>query len=145
MVDSLRISTTILGLSNLAVVIVGGVLLFPVFPGCDVDRITIPVVMVSLAAAFKIFAMFNSGIAQKATAITILDSPLLILLLLTPLISFEDGYISALSFLCFLKGVSCFLLFELISAENGFNGFRNVLCLIGFRGWFSEMACLSHF
>ncbi|KAL3604835.1 hypothetical protein D5086_005694, partial [Populus alba] len=31
--------------------------------------------MVSLAAAFKIFAMFNSGIAQKATAITILDSP----------------------------------------------------------------------
>lgn len=75
MVDSLRISTIILGLSNLAVVIVGGVLLFPVFPGCDVDRITIPVVMVSLAAAFKIFAMFNSGIAQKATAITILDSP----------------------------------------------------------------------
>ncbi|KAJ6686925.1 LIPASE CLASS 3 FAMILY PROTEIN [Salix purpurea] len=74
MVDCLRISTIILGLSNLAVVIVGGVLLFPVFPGCDVDRITISVVMVSLAAAFKIFAMFNSGIAQKATAITILDS-----------------------------------------------------------------------
>lgn len=89
MVDSLRISTIILGLSNLTVVIVGGV--FAVFPGCDVDRITIPVVMVSLAAAFKIFAMFNSGIAQKATAITILDL-LLILLLLTPLISFEDGW-----------------------------------------------------
>ncbi|KAF9688309.1 hypothetical protein SADUNF_Sadunf02G0184100 [Salix dunnii] len=74
MVDCLRINTIIWGLSNLAVVIVGGVLLFPVFPGCDVDRITIPVVMVSLAAAFKMFAMFNSGIAQRATAITILDS-----------------------------------------------------------------------
>ncbi|KAJ6941282.1 hypothetical protein NC651_007154 [Populus alba x Populus x berolinensis] len=61
MVDSLRISTIILGLSNLTVVIVGG----NNYSCC----------YVSLAAAFKIFAMFNSGIAQKATAITILDSP----------------------------------------------------------------------
>ncbi|KAH8489452.1 hypothetical protein H0E87_024901 [Populus deltoides] len=75
-VNSLRISTIMLGFSNLAVVIVGGVLLFLVFPGCELDRITIPVAMVSLAAAFKIFAMFKSGIAQKATAFSILDSPL---------------------------------------------------------------------
>ncbi|XP_034903371.1 uncharacterized protein [Populus alba] len=76
MVNSLRISTIMLGFSNLAVVIVGGVLLFLVFPGCELNRITIPVAMVSLAAAFKIFAMFKSGIAQKATAFSILDSPL---------------------------------------------------------------------
>ncbi|KAG6748652.1 hypothetical protein POTOM_048581 [Populus tomentosa] len=75
-VNSLRISTIMLGFSNLAVVIVGGVLLFLVFPGCELNRITIPVAMVSLAAAFKIFAMFKSGIAQKATAFSILDSPL---------------------------------------------------------------------
>ncbi|KAG5231942.1 hypothetical protein OIU78_015081 [Salix suchowensis] len=75
-VNSLRISTIILGFSNLSVVVVGGVLLFLVFPGCDLQRITIPVAMVSLAAAFKIFAMFKSGIAQKATAFSILDSPL---------------------------------------------------------------------
>ncbi|KAJ6680409.1 LIPASE CLASS 3 FAMILY PROTEIN [Salix purpurea] len=75
-VNSLRISTIILGFSNLSVVVVGGVLLFLVFPGCNLQRITIPVAMVSLAAAFKIFAMFKSGIAQKATAFSILDSPL---------------------------------------------------------------------
>ncbi|CAK7348948.1 unnamed protein product [Dovyalis caffra] len=75
LVNSLRISTIILGFSNVAVVIVGAVLLFVVFPGCDRNRITIPVAMVSLAAAFKIFAMFKSGVAQKATAISILDSP----------------------------------------------------------------------
>ncbi|XP_010999987.1 PREDICTED: uncharacterized protein LOC105107673 isoform X2 [Populus euphratica] len=75
-VNSLRISTIMLGFSNLAVVIVGGVLLFLVFPGCELNRITIPVAMVSLAAAFKIFAMFKSGIAQKATALSVIDSPL---------------------------------------------------------------------
>ncbi|KAJ6884664.1 hypothetical protein NC652_031614 [Populus alba x Populus x berolinensis] len=57
-----------LGFSNLAVVIVGVVRLFLVFPGCELNRITIPVAMVSLVAAFKIFAMFKSGIAPKATA-----------------------------------------------------------------------------
>ncbi|KAJ4843652.1 hypothetical protein Tsubulata_010148 [Turnera subulata] len=75
LVKSLRISTIILGISNLAVGIAGGFLVLVVFQDCDGKSLTTPVVGVSLAAALKILAMVRTGMAQRATATTILDSP----------------------------------------------------------------------
>ncbi|KAL5849154.1 hypothetical protein ACOSQ3_007215 [Xanthoceras sorbifolium] len=71
---SLRLGSLIAGLANVLVVILGGILLFIAFPSCDANKI-LPILVVSFAAAMKILIMIKTGIAQEATAKTILESP----------------------------------------------------------------------
>ncbi|XP_056161408.1 uncharacterized protein LOC115688586 isoform X2 [Syzygium oleosum] len=72
-VKSLRYSTMVLGSSNAAVVALGGCLLLLSLPSCGPRR-TLPFAAVALAAAVRIVAMVNTGIAQQATATTVLES-----------------------------------------------------------------------
>lgn len=67
-------AATILGLSNAVVVLLGGFLVILAYPSCD-HRYFWPFVAVSFAAVVRIVAMVHSGIAQEATAMTILQSP----------------------------------------------------------------------
>ncbi|KAG7995200.1 hypothetical protein I3843_01G096900 [Carya illinoinensis] len=64
----------ILGLSNAVVVLLGAFLVILAYPSCD-HRYVFPFVAVSFAAGVRIVAMVPSGIAQEATAMTILESP----------------------------------------------------------------------
>ncbi|XP_048127267.1 uncharacterized protein LOC115739131 isoform X2 [Rhodamnia argentea] len=71
--NNLRYSTMVLGVSNAAVVILGCCLLLISFPSCG-PRQTLPFAAVTLAAAVRILAMVRTGIAQEATATTVLES-----------------------------------------------------------------------
>ncbi|XP_048233466.1 diacylglycerol lipase-beta isoform X2 [Ricinus communis] len=73
-IKSLRIASVILIFSNLLVVILGGFFMFVVVPGCDHNKIMIPLAAVSLIAAIRIFVMARSAVAQAAIARTIQDS-----------------------------------------------------------------------
>ncbi|XP_022761696.1 uncharacterized protein LOC111307767 isoform X2 [Durio zibethinus] len=74
MLESLRLTSIVLGVLNLVVVVLGGILVASTYPGCDRHKI-LPIVAVSMLAAVKIGTMIKLGIAQEATAKTITDSP----------------------------------------------------------------------
>ncbi|XP_059447709.1 uncharacterized protein LOC132179091 isoform X4 [Corylus avellana] len=71
---NLRWAVMVLGLSNAAVVLLGGFLVILAYRSCD-RRHVFPFVAVSLIAGIRIVAIVPSGIAQEATAKTILESP----------------------------------------------------------------------
>lgn len=70
---SLRVGTIVSGVANVMVVIVGGIIIFAAFPSCDGHKI-FPVGIVSVAAGVKFCAMIKTGMAQEATAKTVLES-----------------------------------------------------------------------
>lgn len=67
-------ATVVLGVSNMVVILIGGILVLVAFPSCGVDAV-LPILMVLLASAVRIVTMVRTGIAQKATAASILSSP----------------------------------------------------------------------
>ncbi|XP_062170601.1 uncharacterized protein LOC133876341 isoform X2 [Alnus glutinosa] len=71
---NLRWAVIVLGLSNAGVVLLGGFLVILDYRSCD-WRHVFPFAAVSLTAGIRIVAMVPSGIAQEATAKTILESP----------------------------------------------------------------------
>lgn len=71
---NLRLAVIVLGLSNAVVVLLGGFLVILAYRSCD-RRHVFPFVAVLLTAGIRIVAMVPSGIAQEATAKTILESP----------------------------------------------------------------------
>ncbi|XP_031247740.1 uncharacterized protein LOC116105463 isoform X1 [Pistacia vera] len=71
--QSLRFGTIISGVANVMVVIIGGILIFVAFPSCDAHKL-FPIGVVSLAAGIKFGAMIKTGMAQEATAKSVLDS-----------------------------------------------------------------------
>ncbi|GAV82892.1 Lipase_3 domain-containing protein [Cephalotus follicularis] len=73
-IKRLRVSTIILGLTNAAIVLIGGFLLVIGLSNCDGHQI-FPFVAVSLTAVIKLVAMLQTAIAQVATANTIIHSP----------------------------------------------------------------------
>lgn len=72
--ENIRCSTIVLGISNAAVVLLGGFLILVVYPACE-RQYVLPFLAVSLVSCIRIVAMVQSGIAQEATAKTILESP----------------------------------------------------------------------
>ncbi|XP_044500136.1 diacylglycerol lipase-beta isoform X2 [Mangifera indica] len=70
---SLRVGTIVSGVANVMVVIVGGIIIFAAFPSCDGHKI-FPIGIVSVAAGVKFCAMIKTGMAQEATAKTVLES-----------------------------------------------------------------------
>lgn len=72
--DSLRGSTIVLGISNAAVLILGASLLVIDFKSCG-HHGALPFAAVTLASAVRLTAMFNTALAQEATARNILESP----------------------------------------------------------------------
>lgn len=71
---NLRWVVIVSGLSNAVVVLLGGVLVILAYPSCN-RRYLFPFVAVSLASGIRIVAMVPSGIAQRATAKIILETP----------------------------------------------------------------------
>ncbi|XP_008445625.2 uncharacterized protein LOC103488587 isoform X5 [Cucumis melo] len=72
--DNIRCSTFVLGISNAAIALLGGFIIFVLYPSCE-RRYTLPFLAVSLVSCIRIVTMVQSGIAQEATARTILESP----------------------------------------------------------------------
>ncbi|XP_022929839.1 sn1-specific diacylglycerol lipase beta isoform X1 [Cucurbita moschata] len=72
--ENIRFSTIVLGISNAAVALLGVFLVVVVYPACERQYI-LPFVGVSVVSCIRIVAMVQSGIAQEATARTILESP----------------------------------------------------------------------
>lgn len=72
-VQKLRLSSMILGISNTVVLLVGTLLVILSYPSCD-RQYLFPFVAVLVAAAVRLGAMLQSGIAQEAAAKTILES-----------------------------------------------------------------------
>ncbi|KAJ7957348.1 Sn1-specific diacylglycerol lipase beta [Quillaja saponaria] len=72
--ENVRLITIILGISNVLVVVLGGVLILQAYPECD-GRYILPFVAVSFAACVRIGVMIQSGIAQEATARIVLETP----------------------------------------------------------------------
>ncbi|KAM3702616.1 hypothetical protein ACB098_04G037800 [Castanea mollissima] len=70
----LRWATIILGTSNLVVVLLGVLLVILAHSSCDFQYL-VPFVAVSLGSGFRLVVMVQCGLAQYATAKTILDSP----------------------------------------------------------------------
>ncbi|KAL5542953.1 hypothetical protein UlMin_010663 [Ulmus minor] len=70
----LRWATVVLAVDNAVVVLLGGFLVFLAYPSCD-RQILIPFLAVSLISGVRLAAMVRTGIAQEATATTILESP----------------------------------------------------------------------
>ncbi|XP_043724432.1 uncharacterized protein LOC122671340 isoform X2 [Telopea speciosissima] len=73
MLKSLRWTTVVLGILNLIVIVLGGYLVNSVLPGCGRD--VLPIVVVVVFAGVRIMSMIGTGIAQEASATTILRSP----------------------------------------------------------------------
>lgn len=69
-----RIGSVIAGVANTLVVVIGLILLLIALPSCGPQKI-LPILLVSSAAVLKILIMIKTGIAQQATARTILESP----------------------------------------------------------------------
>ncbi|XP_042491710.1 uncharacterized protein LOC122071424 isoform X7 [Macadamia integrifolia] len=69
----LRWITVISGISNIVVIGLGGFLVISVLPGCGRD--VLPIFIVLVSAGVRIMSMIGTGIAQEASAITILRSP----------------------------------------------------------------------
>lgn len=67
-------ATVVLGVFNVVVIVIGGIFVLVAFPSCGVDAV-LPILMVLLASAVRIVTMVGTGIAQKATAASILSSP----------------------------------------------------------------------
>ncbi|CAN1247844.1 hypothetical protein LINPERPRIM_LOCUS6513 [Linum perenne] len=72
--EKLRRTTIFLGLSNLTLIFVGGLMVAIVFQHCDRNEVLIPIYLVSLASISKIFTMVFTAIAQEATAKIIMES-----------------------------------------------------------------------
>ncbi|KAH9783869.1 Lipase 3 domain-containing protein [Citrus sinensis] len=70
---SIKIGTIIAGVANVAVMILGGFLVYIAFPSCDGHKIY-PIVFVSMAAGIKFCTMIKTGIVQEETAKTVVDS-----------------------------------------------------------------------
>ncbi|XP_058093980.1 uncharacterized protein LOC131240008 isoform X4 [Magnolia sinica] len=68
---TVRWVTLFLGFSNMGVIVLGGILMIWVFPGCSRGQI-LPFVVVAVVAGIRIMSMIGTGIAQEATATTIL-------------------------------------------------------------------------
>lgn len=68
---SIRWATLFLGFSNFALIFVGGLLMIFLFPTCGHGEI-FPFVVVVIGSGIRIVWMIGAGIAQEATAITIL-------------------------------------------------------------------------
>ncbi|CAN0858102.1 hypothetical protein LINGRAHAP2_LOCUS7071 [Linum grandiflorum] len=72
-VENLRRTTILLGLCNLTLMFLGGLMVAVLFQHCDRNQVLIPISLVSLASIFKMLTMLSTGIAQEATAKTIMD------------------------------------------------------------------------
>ncbi|XP_038884280.1 diacylglycerol lipase-beta isoform X3 [Benincasa hispida] len=72
--ENIRCSTIVLGISNAAIALLGGFLIVVVYPSCE-RQYVLPFLVVSLVSCIRIVTMVQSGIAQEATARTILESP----------------------------------------------------------------------
>lgn len=73
-IENIRCSTIVLGISNAAIALLGGFLIVVVYPSCE-RQYVLPFLAVSLVSCIRIVTMVQSGIAQEATARTILESP----------------------------------------------------------------------
>ncbi|XP_057959730.1 uncharacterized protein LOC131152103 [Malania oleifera] len=71
---SVRWVTLVLGVSNIVVIILGALIVFLAFPACRRSGI-LPFAFIWVAAAMRIVAMVRTGVAQEATAMTIIGSP----------------------------------------------------------------------
>ncbi|BBG93528.1 lipase class 3 family protein, partial [Prunus dulcis] len=71
-IENLRWPAIILGIANAVVFVLGGFFVFWALPSCN-RHILIPLMVVSFMAAVRIGIMVNTGIAQEATAMTILE------------------------------------------------------------------------
>ncbi|XP_077211969.1 lipase class 3 family protein isoform X2 [Tasmannia lanceolata] len=69
---SLRWVTIFLAVSNVGLIFLGGFLMISVYPGCSRGKI-LPVGVVTVVAFFRIMSMIGTGIAQEATASTIVS------------------------------------------------------------------------
>ena len=70
----LRRTTIILGTSNMVVFLLGVLIVILARSSCDFQY-SVPFVAVSLGSGFRLVVMVQCGLAQYATAQTILDSP----------------------------------------------------------------------
>lgn len=66
-IKSLRLISILIGLLNLLVVVLGGIVVSISFPGCRPHKV-LPIIVVSFLSAVRIGTMIGLGIAQEATA-----------------------------------------------------------------------------
>lgn len=71
---TVRWVTFFLGALNLAAVALAGILMVAAFPSCGVARV-LPFAVVVVVSGIRVMAMVGAGIAQEATATTILRQP----------------------------------------------------------------------
>ncbi|KAM1158445.1 hypothetical protein ACFXTH_031815 [Malus domestica] len=69
---NLRWAAVVLGVANAVVFLLGCFFLLMALPSCD-HHVTIPLMAVPCLAAVRIVTMVNTGLAQEATAMTILE------------------------------------------------------------------------
>ena len=73
-IEQLRWSSIILGISNLFLIIISLILIDAAYPDCGVGDI-IPFILISFLSCLRLATMVPIAIAQRATAMTIINTP----------------------------------------------------------------------